>query len=233
MAASAESAWVGDRDPTLDDSPNANDLPQAQWLTGYKKRLLATVDLSGLAQRIDHLPAGVTSARSRTYTYPLVSLFQISNPPPSHGELERLRSIFLTLFTGHHFLRQHPVLPPTTYPPSLALSYAALGSALDEAQYGGHASPTSYSLELFRTGMRVWVVTVETDNTEARSPMAILAVCGSRQFQSSVLTCLQAALLATCGLMSADASDHDLSDSLLYYAVPVSESHTNRRHREL
>jgi len=182
IATTAESGWVGDRQPAVDDVQKANELPQVAWLHEYKSNLLSSIGTTTRTPRIRRLPFQPSVREPDACTYPLRQLYDMPELA-SRSELDALRSMFFERFAKQDFLRAYNLPVPETgrLPPYLELAYAAIGSALSPRDY---VPLTAYGVrdaaQLFQSGARLYGVITETNNLEITSPVTVLSVSTAR-----------------------------------------------------
>ncbi|KAK1055214.1 hypothetical protein LTR33_014196 [Friedmanniomyces endolithicus] len=182
IATTAESGWVGDRQPAVDDVQKANELPQVAWLHEYKSNSLSSIGTTTRTPRIRRLPFQPSVREPDACTYPLRQLYDMPELA-SRSELDALRTMFFERFAKQDFLRAYNLPVPETgrLPPYLELAYAAIGSALSPRDY---VPLTAYGVrdaaQLFQSGARLYGVITETNNLEITSPVTVLSVNGPK-----------------------------------------------------
>ncbi|KAK1059815.1 hypothetical protein LTR12_006863 [Friedmanniomyces endolithicus] len=180
-ATAAESGWVGDRQPAVDDVQRANELPQVAWLDEYKSKLLSSIGTTTHTPRIRRLPFQSSTREPDGCTYPLQQIYDVPELP-SRSELDALRAVFFERFAKQDFLHAYnlPTAEKVRLPPYLELAYAAIGSALSPQE---HVSLPSHSVrdaaQLFQSGARLYGVITETNNFEITSPVTVLSMARS------------------------------------------------------
>lgn len=186
-------SWPGEREPSRHDVESANEQPTIAFLAEFKDALLSSSDhdavrhfgsqfgvsLSKLVrhadvQSSDELPnsdfCNQTSWQSYHTTWPLAILKDFPQLP-TEDRMNQLHESFVAMLPGYMFLSRLPFNAPShgLLAPPLRLAMACLG-AISLQNSGQEAN------DLFIAGNGLWVVTMETDNREARSLNMVMAV---------------------------------------------------------
>lgn len=136
------------------------------------------------------------------------------------------RHLYVSSFQLDQYLRDDGMLPPY-----FDFALACLASRVSPQAHPRAGSMASPAAKYFDVGLKLYIVTLELDNREARTVESVISVCIVPQSSNWVgwhsgvdLLSHQSAFLATFGLLSADESSWLKASVILTYSTTVSGS---------
>lgn len=173
--------WPGERHPDHTDVELGNQNPASNFLERFRAALLhsASVEIDEPPeldpQVLEHQMMQATAMEQ--YTYPMAMLTRVRSVP-TDNELVRLLDIFASTFKHHIYVKDLDLTANSRdiVPPYLQYACAALAAVFSSSGDPSASQQVMESADLFITGVNTWIVSLESDNREARLMEAVYAV---------------------------------------------------------
>ncbi|KAJ4154907.1 hypothetical protein LMH87_000178 [Akanthomyces muscarius] len=210
------------KQPTQWDVSEAHSVPDAAFLSQFKTALSQSQDALGCEDLIAHSKwpprfdsqEEIMMSRSSVATVPelwpmAAAVASPYNEPDSTESMPLWRPLFQATFGRHlyvssfqldQYLRDDGMLPPY-----FDFALACLASRVSPQAHPRAGSMASPAAKYFDVGLKLYIVTLELDNREARTVESVIS----------------SAFLATFGLLSADESSWLKASVILTYSTTI------------